>query len=69
MCKLSLKLRGNVCVMKRMKPDCRRVLTSATQQEYVLTEADSPRAPELAVLETETQRGVIIITAKSFKQH
>ena len=28
------------------------VLTSAPQQEYVLTEADSPRAPELAVLET-----------------
>lgn len=24
-------------------------LTSAPQQEYVLTEADSPRAPELAV--------------------
>ena len=41
------------------------VLTSAPQQEYVLTEADSPRAPELAVLETgETDTdGVIIVTA------
>lgn len=52
--------------MKRMKPDCRRVLTSATQQEYVLTEADSPRAPELAVLETETQRGGYYYNCKVF---
>lgn len=50
-----------------VRPFNRHVLTSVTQQEYVLTEADSPRAPELAALETRREKhNAINATAVTF---
>lgn len=54
MCKPSPRAKRTRLAAQRQFNECGgTVLTSdPLQQEYVLTEADSPRAPELAVLES-----------------